>query len=184
MRRVERGEPVASEMALTIAEADDASAEFVRLSHAAVDDAYRLAGYLLGDATEAQDAVQDALVRAWRHWPSLRDPARFGAWLDQIVVNCCRDRHRRRRPLLVGLVDAEEREAADEFRRMFDEDVVAAAVRDLPPDRRVVVALRYWRDLTIPEIAERLRLPEGTVKSRLHYALRTLERALGEDRHE
>lgn len=162
---------------------DARDAVFAEAAHAAADDAYRLAGYLLHDAAEAEDAVQDALLRAWRHWPELRDPSRFAAWLDQIVVNCCRDRYRRRRLRLLDLSAAEQAEATDEFRTMFERDALAAAVRRLPYEQQVVIALRYWRDLTVPEIAVRLGIPEGTVKSRLHTALRALERRLGERAH-
>jgi len=157
-----------------------ASLDYVRAARAEVDDAYRLAGYLLGDATEAQDAVQDALVKAWRSWPTLRDPQAFGPWFSRIVVNVCRDRMRRHRTLrMVDLADAGEVESADVFGSMLAHDEVAAAVARLAPDHRIVIALRFWRDLTLEQVAETLDLPLGTVKSRLHYALRALRTELG-----
>ncbi len=157
-----------------------ASSEYVRAARAEVNDAYRLAGYLLGDATEAQDAVQDALVKAWRGWPSLRDPEAFGPWFERIVVNVCRDRMRRHRTLrMVGLDAAGDVESADPFGSMFAGDEVAGAVGRLSPDQRIVIALRFWRDLTLEQVAETLGLPLGTVKSRLHYALRALRQELG-----
>ncbi len=156
-----------------------ASADYVRAARAEVDGAYRLAGYLLGDATEAEDAVQDALVKAWRNWPALRDPAAFGPWFDRIVVNVCRDRMRRHRTLrMVELDAAGEVESADVFGSMAEGDEVAAAVARLSPDHQIVIALRYWRDLPLDRLAETLDLPLGTVKSRLHYALRALRAEL------
>ena len=154
---------------------EGASYQYVRAARAEVNDAYRLAGYILGDATEAQDAVQDALVKAWRSWPSLRDPEAFGPWFERIVVNVCRDRLRRHRTLrMVELDDAGEVESADTFGSMIEGDEVAGAVARLAPDHRIVIALRFWRDLTLEQVAETLDLPLGTVKSRLHYALRAL----------
>lgn len=70
---------------------------FVDQAERVLGDAYRLAGYLLGDATEAQDAVQDALTRSWQAWSTLRDQDRFEPWFDRILVNVCRDWLRKRR---------------------------------------------------------------------------------------
>ena len=154
---------------------ESASAEYVRAALAASDGAYHLAGYLLCDAEEAQDAVQEALIKAWRNWSSLRDPERFGAWFDRILVNVCRDRMRRHRSLrMVELDAAGEVESADPFRRMLVEDEVAAAVARLNPEHRIVIVLRFWQDLALEGVADRLDLPLGTVKSRLHYALKAL----------
>ena len=134
--------------------------------------AFRLAGYLLGDSVSAEDAVQDAIERAWRAWPRLRDQTSFGPWFDRILVNVCRDSMRRRgRDRVVeysfGSVD-------DPFRSIFDRDELGRALRRLPVDQRVVVVLRFWRDLPVDEIADLLDVPPGTVKSRLHYALDSL----------
>ncbi len=164
---------------------DSASAGFVGAALAASNDGYRLAGYLLGDADEAQDAVQEALIKAWRNWPSLRDPDRFGPWFDRIVVNVCRDRMRRHRTLrMVDLEAAGDVESADPFRRMLVEDEVAAAVGRLDPDHRIVIVLRFWQDLALEQVSDRLDLPLGTVKSRLHYALKALRKELRRSSHE
>jgi RNA polymerase sigma-70 factor (ECF subfamily) len=156
------------------------AAEYSRAARERVAGAYRLAGLLLGDAAEAQDAVQDALIKAWRSWDSLRDPASFAPWFDRIVVNVCRDRMRRHRGVRwVDLEAAGDVEAHDAFREMFARDEAARAVARLDPDHRVVVVLRFWRDMTLEQVAELLGLPLGTVKSRLHYALRALREELG-----
>jgi RNA polymerase sigma-70 factor (ECF subfamily) len=156
-----------------------AAVDYVLVARAEAADAYRLAGYLLGDATEAQDAVQDALIKAWRSWPNLRDREAFGPWFERIVVNVCRDRMRRHRTLrMVDLDAAGEVESADPFGSMFAGDEVAGAVARLGSDHRIVIALRFWRDLTLEQIAETLGVPLGTVKSRLHYALAALRTEL------
>jgi RNA polymerase sigma-70 factor (ECF subfamily) len=80
---------VRMELAMT---ASGEAAEFARLVRAQLPGAYRLAGFLLGDAAEAEDAIQDAMEKARLAWPKLRDPARFGAWFDRIVANVCHER--------------------------------------------------------------------------------------------
>jgi RNA polymerase sigma-70 factor (ECF subfamily) len=141
--------------------------------------AYRLAGYLLADAAEAQDAVQEASLRAWRGWPRLRQRDRFRAWFSQILVNVCRTRLRHRarhRALDIDEVDVED---ADPFRSALARDAVGRALSALSPELRMVVMLRYWGDLSLAEIADRLAIPIGTVKSRHHAALHTLRRRIG-----
>jgi len=81
--------------------------------------------------------------------------------------------------LVLGLDAAGDVESADPFGSMFAGDEVAGAVGRLSPDQRIVIALRFWRDLTLEQVAETLGLPLGTVKSRLHYALRALRQELG-----
>lgn len=156
-------------------EVDSDALAYARLAHAHADRSYRLAGYLLGDRAEAEDALQDALVRAWRSWPELRDQASFGSWFDRIVVNVCRDRLRRHRTLrMVDLGEATGVTAADDFGAMLTGDELGRVVARLSPEHRAVVALRFWHDLTIEDTADRLGIPVGTAKSRLHYALREL----------
>jgi RNA polymerase sigma factor (sigma-70 family) len=155
--------------------------EFLRHARPALAGAYRLAGFLLRDASDAEDAVQDALEKAWQAWPRLRDPARFDPWFDRIVVNVCYDRLRRSRGVRVLELDDELAGAApsrDPFRDALARDEVGRLVRLLPAEQQIVVALRFWRDLSLDEIAERLRLPLGTVKSRLHYAMGSLRSEL------
>jgi RNA polymerase sigma-70 factor (ECF subfamily) len=141
--------------------------------------AYRLAGYMLADAAEAQDAVQEASVRAWRGWPKLRQRDRFRAWFSQILVNVCRTKLRhqaRHRALDIDEVDVE---GSDPFRSALARDAVGRALSCLSPELRMVVILRYWGELSLAEIAERLGIPIGTVKSRHHAALHTLRRRIG-----
>jgi RNA polymerase sigma-70 factor, ECF subfamily len=129
--------------------------------------AYRTAAVLLGDHHEAEDATQDALVRAWRSWSTLRDPEKAGAWFGRILINTCRDRLRaRRRP--VRWVGTEAVEAIFEH---GEREAMWQAIGDLTPDHRIVIVLRYYLDLPIGAIAERTGVPVGTVKSRLHHAL-------------
>jgi len=138
-----------------------------------LDRAYRLAGLLLGDAHEAQDASQDAFLRAWRSFGSLRDSSGFQPWFDRILINVCRDRLRGRGK--VRLIELEEAGSitspGDPFRAFLDRDEVIRAMRALEEDGRIVVVLHYWADLTLEAVADRTGWPVGTVKSKLHRAL-------------
>ena len=152
---------------------------FVALADRHLDRAYRLARAILRDPTDAQDATHDALVQAWQHWETLRDPARFEAWFDRILVNTCRNRLRGRRQLATDISAEIALASGDHVSRTEDREVVGAAIAGLSPDHQVVVALRFYRDLTVDDIALRLGIPPGTVRSRLHYALRQLHDAIG-----
>jgi RNA polymerase sigma-70 factor, ECF subfamily len=147
-----------------------------------IDRAYRLAGFILGEAREAEDATQDALARAWRRRSSLRRLDTAQAWFDRILVNACRDRLRRRR-LRVSWADVDDglpSPAADPFAALVARDAVLRAMIGLPIDHRIVIVLRFWADLPVDAIADRLGIPAGTVKSRLHYAMRELRAALAD----
>jgi RNA polymerase sigma-70 factor (ECF subfamily) len=159
---------------------------FVALARGRLDRAYRLAGLILGGADEAEDATQDALTKAWQSFGSLRNPALFDAWLDRILVNVCRDRLRRRGRVRFVVLDdyAYDRPTADPFHRLLDGDEVLRAIDGLDADHRAVIILRFWADLTVDDIADRLGWPAGTVKSRLHRALEHVRARLPADSRE
>ena len=123
--------------------------------------------------------VHDAAITAWQRWPSLREPAKFEGWFKRIVVNTCRDRLRSgaRREAIDsasqhGLTTPDGSGAIHERLRMEQ------ALTRLKPDDRVVLALRYYRDLRIDDIAAVLGIPSGTATSRLRAAHARL-RAVG-----
>jgi RNA polymerase sigma-70 factor, ECF subfamily len=151
-----------------------------RLLLARVDDAFRLATFILRDPLAAEDAVQEAALLAWDRRRTLRDSLTADGWFTRIVVNVCRDelRRRSRRPRIV-LLDAAE--ATGPASVSADPDLDAAIGR-LTPDEQGLLALRFGRELTVPEIASRLGIPEGTVKSRLHATLGHLRAALAAER--
>jgi RNA polymerase sigma-70 factor (ECF subfamily) len=151
---------------------------FLRLADHHLDAAYRLARAILRDATDAQDATHDAFEQAWRKWSTLRDPSRFEPWFDRILVNTCRDRLRSGRRAATDISVEVAITTGDPFAQSHDRDLLANAIAALPPEHRVVVALRYYRDLPVEEIASRLDIPPGTVHSRLHYALKRLHASL------
>jgi RNA polymerase sigma-70 factor (sigma-E family) len=166
-------------------DADSRGTSFLAGSRPALDRAYRLAGLLLADAHEAEDAVQDALVVAWQAFETLRDADRFGAWFDRILVNGCRDRLRRRNVVRFIPIDGGPEPAGrDPFTAFIERDALLACLGALTADERIVVVLRFWADLPLEGIAERLGWPIGTVKSRLHRALERLRADLSQDREE
>jgi RNA polymerase sigma factor (sigma-70 family) len=141
--------------------------------------AYRLATCILRDPIAAEDAVQDAALRAWARRRELRDPDRVDAWFARIVVNVCRAElgSRSRRPATSQI---EPSVGPDDSTGLRDE--VGRALARLTPDEQLVVAMRFGRDLTVPQIAAQTGLREGTVKSRLHNAQEHLRAAFQAER--
>jgi RNA polymerase sigma-70 factor, ECF subfamily len=158
----------------------EAKERFQRLANGELDRAYRLAGLIRGDQHEAEDATQDALLRAWRSADSLRDPARFQAWFDRNLVNVRRDRLRRRGKVRQIALDDGLAIAVvgDPFRACLDRGEVLRAMASLDEDHRLVIILHNWADLTLEGVAERLGWPVGTVRSRLHRGLATMRASL------
>src|SRR5512142_2768668 len=159
---------------------------FERIVVPYLDDAYTLARYLLRDEHDAQDAVQDAVLRALRYFESYREgDAR--AWLLAIVRNCCLTWHRRQRitrasvPLadadLVDIGAARETDARAISRS--ERAALERAVAALPVEFREVIVLREVQELSYKEISDVVGVPIGTVMSRLARARKRLAAALG-----
>jgi RNA polymerase sigma-70 factor (ECF subfamily) len=143
---------------------------------------YRLAALILGDRSDAEDATHEAVVAAWTRAATLRDLEAFDAWFDRILVNGCRDRLRRGRGLrLVDLEAADDVPSPDRMNTLGERDLVEWAFLRLNSDQRVAVVLRFWADRSVEEIASLTGARPGTVKSRLHYALRAMRDALDAD---
>jgi len=121
---------------------------------------------------------------AWEHFDDLRDPARFEPWFTRIVVNACRDRIGTHRLRPVTGVAPDPGAASDHADALTGIDALVRALLTLSPEHRVVVALRYLNDYSLDEIAARTGQRAGTVKSRLHYALRALRAALDAEARE
>jgi RNA polymerase sigma-70 factor (ECF subfamily) len=151
----------------------DPRSPFARIADRELDRAYQLAGLLLGNQVEAEDATQDALLRAWFAAGSLRNPDDFQAWFDRILVNVCRDRLRRRRLVQFVPIDHESahRPTSDPFANVLADDELNRAIVGLDENLRTAVVLRFWADLTVDEIARRTGTRPGTIKSRLNRAM-------------
>jgi RNA polymerase sigma-70 factor, ECF subfamily len=145
---------------------------------ARLGDSYRLARAILLDDGEAEDAVQEASLAAWRRRDSLRDEGRFEAWFERILVNQCRDQLRRRGRAVKLAAPPIGFEPAASMPETGSDPELDLALEALDADHRVVVVMRYWQDRTVDDIAERVGIPAGTVKSRLHHALRSMRTTL------
>ena len=148
----------------------DAFAVLVRGAIARLDAAARL---ILRDRELARDAVQDAMIRAWRDLPGLRDPDRFDAWLHRLTVHACLDlaRRRKRRVHEVELTPMAPPFEADATAEVANRELLDAALRRLDPEWRAVVVLHYFLGMQLPDVAAELHIPLGTAKSRLHRSL-------------
>jgi RNA polymerase sigma-70 factor (ECF subfamily) len=156
----------------------DRSVDVGVLVMARVGASFRLARAILLDDGEAEDAVQEASLTAWRKQTSLREAASFDAWFDRILVNQCRDQLRKRRravPIAAPTVSLDVATTAPDPGPDPELDRALAA---LDVDHRIVVVMRFWQDRTVDDIAARVGIPSGTVKSRLHNALRSLRASL------
>ena len=151
----------------------DAFAVLAGAAIARLDAAARL---ILRDRELARDAVQEALVRAWRDLPTLRDVDRFDAWLHRLLVNACLDlvRRRRRRAFEVELTPIHSPSVADFSGGVVDRDLLDRALQALEPDWRAIVVLYYFLGMPLPDVAACLGIPLGTAKSRLHRSLGVL----------
>lgn len=143
------------------------------------DRLFAVASRILRDFDAASDALQVTLVRMWKDLPGLRDPEVVEAWAYRVLVRACHDelRHRRRRAPELRAV-APDIPIADATIAIADRELLERAFRKLPVEQRAAVVLQYYRDLTLPQIAEVLDCPLGTVRSRLHYAKRSLRSAI------
>jgi RNA polymerase sigma-70 factor, ECF subfamily len=149
---------------------------------AVIDHLYRIARLILRDFDSAEDAVQEALVRCWRDLPGLRDPDRFDAWLNRLLLHSVTDeaRNRRRSVAKVRILRIEPGQP-DGAGALADRDELARVFDRLSIDHRTIVVLHHYLGLTVGEAAIEIGIPVGTAKSRLHYATEALRAALEAD---
>jgi RNA polymerase sigma factor (sigma-70 family) len=166
------------DVALDARDRTDESIRSMLISRAG--EAHRLANWILHDPAAAEDAVQEAALAAWDRRRDLRDIESFDGWFNRILVNACRQelRRRARKPALTEV----EPTTAGEHDRLHDRDELTRAIVRLSPEEQILVALRFGRDMTVPQIAAQTGTAEGTVKSRLHSTLAHLRAALEAER--
>ncbi len=141
--------------------------------------AYRI----LRDLGRAEDAVQIALVSAWRDLPTLRDPALFEAWITKLLIRACYGEAARNRRWSANLrqLPIEGPADRDSTISVGDRDQLDRAFRRLTPEQRAIFVLHHHEGWSDVDLARNLGLPIGTVKSRLHYATETLRAAIAAD---
>lgn len=146
----------------------------------------RTAYSIVKDQDVAEDAVQNALIQAWQHLPSLRETGALRPWLMRIVVNQCISFKRRiaRSAMFLQQSFAEQEseqaslvanDAESVLERNWD---LVRAIKQLPAKQQAVIALHYYQGMTLPEMSQRLQTSENTLKKRLQVALNNLRRVL------
>jgi RNA polymerase sigma factor (sigma-70 family) len=159
-------------------------AAFAQLAVAVGDRLHAVAHRMLRDPALAEDASQQTLLKAWQELPRLRDPERFEGWCYRLLVNICHAEWRKRKRALGDLttpLPLNEPSVPDSTTIVEDRDVLEHGFARLSMDHRVVVVLRYYFDMPVPQIARALGIRQGTAKSRLYHAMRDLRAALEAD---
>ena len=156
---------------------------FASLAVAVGDRLHAVAHRILRDTDLAEDATQQALLSIWRDLPQLRDPAHFDAWSYRLLVRACYAEGRRTRAWApnLRLLPADEPTAGEGLGAVVDRDQLERGFRRLSIDHRAVVVLHHYLDLPLEAVADALGVPIGTVRSRLHHAMRGLRAALEAD---
>jgi RNA polymerase sigma-70 factor (ECF subfamily) len=154
---------------------------FSDIAHAIAGRLYAIAFRILRDHDRADEATQQAIVRIWQELPRLREADRFDAWSYRILVNACYTEIRGEKGghEIPGFGD--EPMAPDDAITVVDRDQLERGFRRLSIDHRAVVVLHHYLDLPLDEVADVLGVPAGTVRSRLHHAMRGLRAALEAD---
>lgn len=153
---------------------------FDELARLTGDRCMAIAFRILRDFDLADDATQSALLTAWREIRTLRDPDRFEPWLHRILANACytEARRRTRRSEVIRLLPVEPVHGPDEYATVEHRDLLEHAFRRLTVEQRAVLVFHHYLELPFPEIAVRMGIPVGTVKSRMHHAKQALRASL------
>lgn len=156
---------------------------YADLLRARGDRLFAIAHRILRDVDRTEDALQEALVIAWRDLPGLRDPGRFDAWLYRVVVRSCVAEAVRARRHVTNLhvLPVDVASTADDYLSVADRDQLERGFRRLPPEQRAILVLRHYAGFEPTEIADALGIPAGTARSRLHHAHRAMRAALEAD---
>jgi RNA polymerase sigma-70 factor (ECF subfamily) len=154
---------------------------FELIVRARKDAVYRLCFAILGDEADAGDAAQETLIATWRQVRGLRDPERFDAWLQRVVVNAARQvlRSKRRRSLReIPASSAATVKQEPPSVALDDVAVLSEALATLPIEQRSILVLHHLEGRGVAELAEILDIPVGTAKSRLFAARKALGAAI------
>ena len=156
---------------------------FDALARQVGDRCMAIAYRILRDVDLADDAVQAALIIAWRDLRQLRDPDRFEPWLHRILTRECYAEARRRRRWSTDLHVLPDDHLVDpgEYVTVNDRDELERAFRRLTLEQRAVLVFHHYLGLPLAEVAEHVGVPLGTVKSRLHNATSAMRASLDAD---
>ncbi|HVP20929.1 MAG TPA: sigma-70 family RNA polymerase sigma factor [Anaerolineaceae bacterium] len=181
--------PVVEDSLVIQAKQGDRNA-FSELVGRCYENVIRVVYHLCGDAQIAQDATQEAFIRAWVRLPSFQPRAPFRNWVYRIAINTALDTLRQKPVESIenseGMLTLAEKSPGPEAAYIEKEqvDFLQGAVKALPEAARTVLVLREYGELTYAEIATVLEIPVGTVMSRLNYARNRLREMLRKYRYE
>ena len=160
---------------------------FEQLARAEIRRLHAVSRLILRDEGKAEEATQEALMAAWRRLPGLRDPNRFGPWLNRLLVNACYREARRsgRRQAIEVHIDplvlSDASNSLEAGADLANRDQLERGFRRLDVDQRTVLVMHYYLGFSLDEAAEVLGVPPGTVRSRLHRAINAMRAALEAD---
>jgi len=156
---------------------------FASIVRGSADRLFMVAHRIIRDVGRAEDAVQQTFVAAWRELPSLRDLERFDAWVHRILVHACYEELRRdaKWSANIAILPIDGPATPDSTQDVVTRDALDRGFRRLPAEQRAAFVLHHYLGWTVPEIAENLGVPEGTIKSRIRYGTATLRAALEAD---
>jgi RNA polymerase sigma-70 factor, ECF subfamily len=173
-----RGRAVDRELVLRAQRGEESA--FASLLQRHGDRLHATAHHILRDSDLAADAVQLAMIEMWRKLPNLREPDAFKGWAYRIVVRAALAEAKGRSTwrIRVAPVDVEGQAGVDEGHRIEDRDELERGLARLTLEQRTVVVLKHYAGLSNDEISEVLGVPEGTIRSRLHYAMSSMRAAV------
>jgi RNA polymerase sigma-70 factor (ECF subfamily) len=156
---------------------------FDALARMVGDRCMAIACRILRDSDLAEDAVQAALITAWRELRTLRDADRFEPWLHRILTNECyaEARRNRRWSADIRVLHAGDQPESEGILTVNDRDQLERAFRRLTLEQRAVLVFHHYLGLPMTEVADRLDIPIGTAKSRVHHATTALRASLEAD---
>lgn len=151
--------------------------------------AHRLQGFFIrmlgSDSSKAEDCTQELFIKVYEHKATYQKEKSFSSWIFSMAYNLCKNEYRHREIVACHEAETNTRsffEVDSSFEQMYDKEVfeeqLKRSLTKLSEDQLAAYTLRYEEELTVAQIADVLQCPEGTVKSRLHYALLTLSQSL------
>lgn len=143
---------------------------------------YGIAFAYLRNEDDALDAIQETVCRVWSKRKSLKDTRYFTTWMIRILINVCMDERKKRKREMPS--DLAIKEVAGPDQKSIERLGIEEQLAKLSPPYKMVIVLKYYRDMTITQIAEMMEKPDGTIRTWLHKALKQLRTEIGEREEE
>ncbi|WP_214626613.1 sigma-70 family RNA polymerase sigma factor [Paenibacillus agaridevorans] len=142
------------------------------------DKMYGIAFAYLRNEDDALEAIQETVCRVWSKRKSLKDSRYFTTWMIRILINVCMDERKKRKREMPS--DSAIKDVAGPGQESIERLGIEEQLAKLLPHYKMVIVLKYYRDMTITQIAEMMEKPDGTIRTWLHKALKQLRAEIGE----